>query len=70
MKRTFRVIDKQTGKEADLKLIAQEDWVQKSLCWTDLDGFVVDNFGDLYLLDECGSFVLCDSNRFEVVWDV
>lgn len=66
---TFRVIDKKTGKEADPYEIAlREEWA-KQLCYCDMDGFAILEDGTLLLVDECGKFEYCDTDRFEVVFD-
>ena len=63
----FIVIDKKTGKEADEYEIAlHEDWA-KHLMYCDMEGFAIKQDGTLILLDECGKFVYCSSDRFEVV---
>lgn len=63
----FIVIDKKTGKEADEYEIAlHEDWA-KHLMYCDMEGFAIEQDGTLILLDECGQFVYCSSDRFEVV---
>lgn len=68
-KRTFRVIDKRTGKEADdYEIALHEDWA-KSLCYCDMDGFALQQDGTLLLMDECGKYEYCDPERFEVRWD-
>lgn len=65
----FKVIDKKTGKEADTWNIAlHEEWAQK-LCYCDMDGFAILEDGTLLLVDECGQFEYCDTDRFEVVYD-
>lgn len=62
----FTVIDKTTGKEADIEAIAlNEEWA-KGLCYCDMDGFAITDDGCLVLLDECGNFEYCDEERFEV----
>lgn len=67
--RTFHVIDRKTGKEADTYEIAlHEDWA-KGLCYCDMEGFALEEDGSLLLLDECGKSVYADRDRFEVVWD-
>jgi hypothetical protein len=66
----FKVIDKLTGKEADIKAIAEtEEWAM--LLWNysmhiDMDGFAIKEDGTLLLMDECGNFVYCPKDRFEV----
>lgn len=62
----FRVIDRETGEEADTEKIAlSEDWA-KRLVYCDIEGFAILEDGCLVLLDECGSCVYCPYNRFEV----
>ena len=69
-RKTFHVIDKTTGKEADPYEIAlNEDWA-KSLCYCDMEGFAILEDGTLILADECGRFEYIQENdRFEIVWD-
>jgi hypothetical protein len=68
--KTFHVIDKTTGKEADPYEIAlNEDWA-KRLCYCDMEGFAILEDGTLILADECGRFEFIQENdRFEIVWD-
>lgn len=62
----FKVIDPKTGKKPDLQqIVLNEEWAQR-LVYTDIDGFYIDEYGDLILADECGNFVYCPSGRFEV----
>ena len=62
----FMVIDKTTGKEADMYSIAlKEKWAEK-LCFCDMEGFAILDDGSLILCDECGRFEFCDPDRFEV----
>ena len=69
-RKTFHVIDKTTGKEADPYEIAlNEDWA-KSLCYCDMEGFAILEDGTLILADECDRFEFIQENdRFEIVWD-
>ena len=69
-RKTFHVIDKKTGKEADPYEIAlNEDWA-KRLCYCDMVGFAILEDGTLILVDECGGFEFIQENdRFEIVWD-
>ncbi len=63
----FRVIDNNTGKEADPYLIAlHEEWA-KDLMYCDMDQFYIGEDGELILADECGGFKYCDRERFKVV---
>ena len=62
----FKVSDKLTGKEADIKAIAEtEEWAML-LMHIDMDGFAIKEDGTLLLMDECGNFVYCPKDRFEV----
>lgn len=65
----FKVFDNKTGKEADPYEIAlHEEWAQK-LCYCDMDGFAILEDGSLLLVDECGNFEYCDTERFKVVFE-
>lgn len=64
---SFRVIDNKTGKEADVYNIAlKEDWA-KGLIYCDMEGFAIEEEGNLILLDECGNVAYCPSGRFTVI---
>jgi hypothetical protein len=63
----FKVIDKKTGKEADIGEIAlKEDWA-KGLMYCDMEGFAITQDNHLILLDECGKYEFCSSDRFEII---
>ena len=63
----FKVIDNNTGKEADICEIAlKEDWA-KDLIYCDMQGFAILDDGNLVLLDECGKYVYCPNGRFSAV---
>ena len=63
----FKVIDNNTGKEADIgKIALKEDWA-KGLMYCDMQGFAITQDGMLILLDECGRYTYCPDNRFKVV---
>lgn len=65
----FSVIDNKTGEYPDLYNIAlKEDWA-KGLMYCDMEGFSINEDGQLILSDECGKFVYCPSNRFTVVFE-
>jgi len=62
----FNVIDKNTGKLADMEQIAlNEDWA-KHLCYCDMEGFAIQEDGTLILTDECGKFTYCPEGRFVI----
>ena len=63
----FWVVDKKTGREANPGLIAlKEDWA-KELIYCDMEGFAILEDGRLILVDECGHYVFCPENCFEIV---
>lgn len=65
----FKVIDKRTGKEADVKeIVEQEEWADR-LVWGSGYRFCLSEDGCLVLADEMGNFVFCDNDRFKVVLD-
>lgn len=65
----FKVIDKKTNKEADMRKIAlKEEWA-KNLCYCDMESFAIQQDGTLILMDECGKFEYCPENRFEVIYE-
>ncbi len=66
----FCVIDNLTGKEPNLCEIAlHEEWA-KDLCYCDMEGFAIDQYGYLILMDECGKHVYCPDGRFKVTINV
>ena len=69
-RKTFHVIDKKTGQEADpFEIALNEEWA-KHLCYCDMEGFAILEDGTLILADECGWFEFIQENdRFEIVWD-
>ena len=61
------VIDKKTGKEADIYNIAlKEEWA-KNLIYCDMQGFAIQEDGTLVLLDECNNMAYCPLDRFEII---
>lgn len=62
----FTVIAIQTRCYLDLDSILEfEDWA-KSLCYCDMEGFLLNEDGQLLLADECGNYVFCPSGRFKI----
>lgn len=60
----FNVRDPQTGNYPDLEKIAlTEEWA-KDLMYCDMDGFIIDEDGQLILMDDCGNFRYCPEGRF------
>lgn len=63
---TFDVIDTKTGKYPDLEHIARtEEWAQ-NLIPCDMEGFCINEDGNLILMDECGNYAYCPPDRFQV----
>lgn len=63
----FCVFDKKKNKEADCyKIALKEDWA-KCLCYCDMEGFAITQDGNIILLDECGKYVYCPCDRFEII---
>lgn len=73
----FRVWDKKKKKWAgELGGYSLADYALKDpefkdsgLIYCDMEGFSIDAQGSLYLHDECGHSVPCDSKRFEICFE-
>lgn len=64
----FTVIDKQTGKYPNLQaIVRKEDWA-KNLIYCDVDGFLVNEDGYLFLYDDYGNIAYCPQDRFKVIY--
>ena len=64
---SFSVIDNKTGEYPDTyKIALKEDWA-KGLMYCDIEGFAINEEGNLVLLDECGKVAYCPSGRFTVI---
>ena len=69
--KSFRVIDKRTGKEPifDYNHLFKEKWFKQSkLIWCDLEGWCISEDGILMLVDECGNSAYAPMDRFEVIY--
>ena len=65
---TFNVIDPKTGEYPDLEHIARtEEWAQ-NLIPCDMEGFCINEDGNLLLMDECGNYAYCPEDRFQVIF--
>lgn len=62
---TFRVIDRETGREVS-ESVKDEIARKNGLMWMDIDQFYCGEDGDLLLMDDCGNYAICDSERFIV----
>ena len=68
-KLSFNVVDNKTNKYPDLyNLALKEDWA-KDLMYCDMDGFAINEDGNLVLMDECGKVAYCPKDRFTVVFE-
>lgn len=65
---SFIVIDKQTRREVNIGEIVKEDWAS-NLMRHDIESFAIMENGDFALLDECGNWAYCPSDRFAVVFE-
>ena len=62
----FAVIDKKTGKVADVCNIAlKEEWA-KHLIYCDIDSFAIKEDGTLILIDDCNNIAYCPYDRFKI----
>lgn len=63
----FTVIDKKTGEYPDTRKIAlEEDWAS-NLIYCDIEGFAIQEDGNLILTDDCGNTAYCSPDRFEII---
>lgn len=63
----FDVIDTKTGKYPDWeKIVLNEEWA-KGLIYCDIDGIAIQEDGNLILMDDCGNYRYCPSNRFKII---
>ena len=60
---SFNVIDSKTGEYPDLEHIARaEEWAQ-NLIPCDMEGFCINEDGNLLLMDECGNYAYFHGNQ-------
>lgn len=67
---TFDVIDPKTGEYPDLEEIARTECWAQNLIYCDMDGFYINEDGNLILMDECGNCAYCPEDRFEVYFNL
>lgn len=66
---SFTVTDPKTGEYSDLEHIARtEGWAQ-NLIPCDMEGFCVNEDGNLLLMDECANYAHCPAGRFKIIFD-
>lgn len=61
----FKIIDRKTGKEPTDRVIAAQARLGQ-LITCDIDGFYVNEDGQIILVDDCGNCTWLDMNRFKV----
>ena len=61
----FKIIDKKTGKEPTERVI-QNIAKRGNLIPCDIDGFYIDEDGQIILVDDCGNCTWLDMSRFKV----
>ena len=66
---TFDVIDQKTGKYPDLEHISRTEKWAHNLIPCDMEGFCINADGNLLLMDECGNYAYCPTDRFQVNFD-
>ena len=45
------------------------DWSSQNLIPCDIEGFCINEDGNLILMDECGNYAYCPPDRFQVNFD-
>lgn len=66
---SFKVIDRRTMSEADIGKIALTEAWADDLTYCDMQGFAIEEDGNLVLLDECGNYAYCPPGRFLIEYD-
>jgi len=64
----FKVIDSATGKDVTsvCRRFLKEEWAKHLF---DVDGFFINESGDLILADTCGNYRYCPVGRFTVKYE-
>ena len=60
----FKIIDITTGKEPTSEVIAEIAY-NNGLMVHDIDGFGINEDGQIILMDDCGNYAFADNTRFE-----
>lgn len=63
---SFNVIDPKTREYPDLENIARTEGWARNLLPCDMEGFCINEDGNLLLMDECGNYAYCPPDRFQV----
>lgn len=66
---SFKVIDRRTMSEADIEKIALTEAWADDLTYCDMQGFAIEEDGNLILLDECGNYAYCPPGRFIIEYN-
>jgi len=67
----FYVVHADTGAPVtadDMEQIALNEAWADGLIYCDMEGFLLDSDGDLWLADECGAYRCAPEGRFNIVW--
>lgn len=64
----FTVIDQKTKRYPDLEKIAIKEKWANHLVYCDMEGFAIEEDGNLILMDQCGNFANPPKNRFKIVF--
>jgi len=63
--RLFKIIDNNTGKEPTYDVITEQAKLG-DLMTDDIDGFYVNEDGQIIFVDDCGNCTWLDMNRFDI----
>lgn len=69
----FEVIDRRTGNPPifDFNHVFKEKWFKESgLKYCDISGWGVDDFGNLFLMDDCGNIAYPPPKRFKIRYNL
>lgn len=64
--RIFTIIDKRTGEEVDIDNLIEELDIKTKIMVNDIEGFAIGEYGEIYLLDECGNFIFVEPDNYDI----
>lgn len=67
-KKLFKVIHPDTGADWTHEELQEYAINNTNLVYCDIEGFLVDEYGALFLADECGNFDILPPDWFGLVW--
>jgi len=72
MDKLFRIIDNKINREPTyedlIEIVQNEEWA-RDLVWTDIDGWAIDEYGSILLMDDCGNVRYAPRGRFSILWE-